>query len=177
MNPLRRFNDIHTHRAEAATTGRAVVSIRPGETMLSGGNYSVGIHPWDTVEMPSLSMLKQLVRDARQECVLAIGECGFDRLRGGTPEVQRAVFDFHVRLAERLDKPLVIHSVRATDELMGAVRRFPRHRSEWIVHGFRGKPELARQLLRAGFSLSLGPDASPTLLAAIPPDRLYRETD
>ncbi len=47
----------------------------------------------------------------------------------------------------------------------------------WIIHGFRGKPQQAGQLLRAGFNLSLGPNFNPETARVIPSDRLHIETD
>lgn len=176
MTDLHRFADIHCHDLSRATSGTAVVSVAPGTPMEPDGFYSVGIHPWETERPVTLTELKRLVRQARDPRVVAVGECGLDALRGAPTERQRAIFDFHARLAERLHKPLIIHAVRANDLLLDAIRRH-RPTVEWIIHGFRGKPELARQLIRAGFSLSLGPRHNPAVPAAIPPARLYRETD
>jgi Tat protein secretion system quality control protein TatD with DNase activity len=46
-----------------------------------------------------------------------------------------------------------------------------------IIHGFRKGPQLARQLLDAGFSISIGTHHHPDILSIIPPHRLYHETD
>lgn len=174
--PLDGFADIHCHDLSRATSGTAVVSVSPGTELQPGGTYSVGIHPWDTVGLPSLSTLKALVAAARDPRVVAVGECGFDTLRGGTPECQRRVFDFQARLAERVGKPLIIHAVRSDTALIAAKRRL--HPSQrWIIHGFRGNPVQAGQLLREGFSLSLGKRFNPAVPAVVPPDRLYRESD
>lgn len=175
--PLARYTDIHTHDTTLATSGRAVVSIRPGDTMIPGGTYSVGIHPWDTTAAVSCSTLRKLLAAARDARVVAIGECGFDRLRGGDITVQQAVFDFHARLAARLHKPLIIHNVHADDLLLAAIRRHRPCPGMWIIHGYRGKPAAAAALLRAGFALSLGLRYNPDTAAIIPPERLYRETD
>lgn len=175
--PLARYTDIHTHDTSLATSGSAVVSIRPGDIMLPGGNYSVGIHPWDTSYPVSCAVLRALVAAAHDSRVVAIGECGFDRLRGGDMTVQQAVFDFHARLAARLDKPLIIHNVRADDMLLAAIRHHRPHPGMWIIHGYRGKPAAATALLRAGFALSIGLRYNPDTAAIIPPERLYRETD
>lgn len=176
MTDLHRFADIHTHDTRLASAGTAVVSISPDDPMEPHGTYSVGIHPWDTVRPVTLRQLKALVRRARNPRTAAIGECGFDALRGGDPDIQRRLFDLHARLAERTGKPLIIHAVRSNRELLDAIRRH-RPSVEWIIHGFRGKPELARQLVRAGYSISLGPRHNPGVPTAIPPERLYRETD
>ena len=47
----------------------------------------------------------------------------------------------------------------------------------WIIHGFRGKPQLAEALIRQGFYLSLGERYNPMSAAVIPIDRLLAESD
>lgn len=173
---LDRYADIHSHDRARALDGDTIVNIEPGQTMLDGGTYSVGIHPWNTDRPIALSQLRELVRAARDPRVAAIGECGFDALRGGPADVQQRLFDLHARLAEQTRKPLVIHAVRAYPQLFDAIRRH-RPTVEWIIHGFRGKPETARQLVAAGYRLSLGTRHNPAVPATINPDSLYRETD
>ena len=46
-----------------------------------------------------------------------------------------------------------------------------------IVHGFRKGPQLARQLLAAGFHLSLGEKFNPEVARIVPTSRLWFETD
>lgn len=178
MTPsLHSFADIHTHDLTAAGRPDSVVNLTPSDTLPAAGNFSVGIHPWDTnAGEPTLTSLKALVRMARDPRTVAVGEAGFDRMRGGDIELQRRVFDFHARLAERVGKPLIIHAVKADDLLAAAIRRH-RPSVEWIIHGFRGNATRARQLLRMGFSLSLGHRFNPEAEAVIPPDRLYHESD
>lgn len=175
---LSTFADIHSHDPAAARRGDTVVNITPGDPVEPDGWYSVGIHPWDTAAgAPSLATLRRLVADGRRDNVVAIGECGFDSLRGGDPYLQDRVFDFQARLAARLDLPLVIHCVKSFDRLAAAVKRHRPAPGTWILHGFRGKPEQARQLLRLGLGLSLGKHFNAAAAAVIPADRLYRETD
>ena len=169
---LDRFADIHTHDTRAGAD--SIINIEPDSPIPSGGSYSTGIHPWRAAEA---DRLWPLVEDAagRPE-IVAIGECGLDRLRGPGMDIQEEVFVRHARLAERTGKPLIIHCVRAWAEILRLHSRL-RPAVPWIIHGFRGRPALASQLLQAGFHLSLGPKASPELLALVPPDRLHRETD
>lgn len=175
---LATFADIHSHDTAAATSGNTVVNITPGETIDPDGWYSIGIHPWSTASgPPSFATLRRLVADARRNNVVAIGECGFDTLRGGDIDLQQQVFDFQAKLARRLGLPLVIHCVKAYDRLAAAVRRHRPAPGTWVVHGFRGKPQLARQLLDMGLSLSLGHRFNPDTAATIPSDRLYHESD
>ena len=173
---LSKYTDIHSHDRSQQLSGNTVVNITPGTPMLPGGTYSVGIHPWDTAAHIKLSTLKQLVAMARDNRVVAIGEAGFDRMRGGDPACQAAVFDFQARLARRVGKPLIIHCVRAYDMLLAAARRHRPDPGMWIVHGFRKKPELARQLLDAGIDLSMHAEHIERY-PDIPRERIHTETD
>jgi TatD DNase family protein len=47
----------------------------------------------------------------------------------------------------------------------------------WVIHGFRGKPELARQLLELGFYLSYGEKFNVDSLRITPLEKLCTETD
>jgi TatD DNase family protein len=47
----------------------------------------------------------------------------------------------------------------------------------WIVHGFRGKPELARQLLKSDCAISYGEHFNVESVRNTPLDKLFIETD
>ncbi|MDE6277815.1 MAG: TatD family hydrolase [Muribaculaceae bacterium] len=166
------FENIHAHGLPPG--GDKVLSIRPGEEMAPEGFYSVGVHPWDTpVDGSALAAVEALAEgDAR---VVAIGECGLDKLRGaGLPE-QEEIFEAQIAIAERLGLPLIIHCVRAQDRLLHLRRKHPGGR--WILHGFRGGAASARQLLDAGIDLSFGDRYNPEAFEATPAERRFRETD
>lgn len=173
---LSKYSDIHSHDRAQALTGDTVVNITPGETMLPGGTYSVGIHPWDSTRPVSLSTLKHLVAMAHDPRVVAIGEAGFDRLRGGDMNCQTSLFYFQAKLADRVGKPLIIHCVRAYDLLLKAAAHMHPTQGMWIVHGFNRNVVLARQLLDAGLDLSM-PQTRLNKYAGLPSDRLHTETD
>ena len=97
-------------------------------------------------------------------------------------ETQRKVFFGHCELAEQWRLPLIIHQVRSADALLQIRKEFS-PTVPWIIHGFRGKPKLALQLLEAGFYLSFGSalcqedSALHDSLFITPTDRLFLETD
>ncbi len=165
--------DIHTHDYSRADS--AIINISPFEEMLPGAYYSVGIHPWDTatVDDSALERLSSVAADPR---VVAIGETGLDALRGGEMAMQEKMFRYHIELSERLGKPLIIHAVRTLPQII-RLRDTLRPAQPWIIHGFRGKPQLAQELLRHGFHISLGEKHNPATAAVIPPDRLHYESD
>jgi TatD DNase family protein len=110
--------------------------------------------------------------------VVAIGETGLDKPAPVSMKLQEELFLFQIELAEKNRKPLIIHCVKAWPELIAIRKRFTSSGIPWIIHGFRGNGELARQLLRFGFALSLGLHFHPDALrAAWEARRLYAETD
>ena len=113
--------------------------------------------------------------------LIAIGEAGFDKLRGPAMSTQAKVFEAQVIISEEIKKPLYIHCVRAWDELLPAHKKF-RPKMPWLIHGFRGNIELAGQLLSKGMYLSFWFDfvirpESSKLLRNLPEDRIFLETD
>ena len=96
--------------------------------------------------------LEELVRHPQ---VLAVGEAGLDKLADAPMDLQVEVFRCQACLAEEVGKPLVIHLVKAVDELL-KVKRDLRPSNPWIIHGFRGKAALVEEYLKHGFYLSFG---------------------
>lgn len=178
------FFDFHTHDL-LTPPGRGIVCLPRRIVMGSEawkphphGRYAAGIHPWwtadpDFVLEVALDGLRQLLRHRQVE---QLGECGFDRLKGASGEVQQQVFEAQVELSETLSRPMTLHVVRAFDLILAARKRL-RPTQIWTIHGFRGHPALARQLLAAGFHLSFGKHRHPEAFAITPPDRRYEETD
>lgn len=89
---------------------------------------------------------------------------------------QTALLRIHYELSETLRKPLILHIVKSFPEII-ALRKQWKPTQPWIIHGFRGKPQLARELLAHGFHLSYGKKYNPASLAITPASRLLRETD
>lgn len=168
------ITDFHTHTPKPG----AIVNLDPTDPearMLPGLIYSAGIHPWNAAAATP-DVIDRLEALARSPQVVAIGETGLDTLRGPAIDIQEHLFRLHIALASRLNTPIIIHCVRAWDRLL-AVRRESPPVPAWIIHGFRGKPQQARQLVAAGFFLSFGHRYNPESWAATPPDRRLVESD
>lgn len=176
--------DFHTHN-QATPPGAGIVCL-PQEVLLcpdsfapvTGGLYAAGIHPWWTAQadFDGERHLEALRRLAAHPQVVQVGECGIDLLRGADVAVQRELFVRQVSISEELGKPMTLHCVRAFDQLLSLKKQL-RPSQQWTIHGFRGKPALARQLLAAGFDLSFGALRNEDSYALTPPDRRHDETD
>ena len=131
-------------------------------TYPEGVKLSVGLHPWKVTDAWKEEV--SLIREAAKRAdVWAIGECGLDKVKGGVLSLQMEAFRAQIALAEELQKPMVIHCVRAFDELLMLRRELEssckhegRVAQPWVIHGFRGKPEQAKQLMTKGMLLSFG---------------------
>ena len=148
--------DIHTHRPTSAVT-----------------LTTVGLHPWQaaTGVVPS---------EAEILSANAVGEIGLDKACEVDFEQQRAVFEAQLRLAEQHKKPVIVHCVRAFEEVISALEKFTL--KAVIFHGFIGSQEQAARAVKKGYFLSFGARTERSkktieALRATPLDRLFIETD
>ena len=149
---------------------------------------AVALHPTraDALDGPARTEIEALAAHPR---VVAIGETGLDlywpgRLQGcAEPAVQRLAFAWHIDLAKRTGKPLMIHNRDADAEVLDVLRA-EGPPDTVIFHCFSSGPEMARTCLDAGWVLSLAgtvsfKNAAKLREAAmlIPSGQLLVETD
>ncbi len=169
--------DIHTHYP--APSDLAVRSVRLGvEQVPERGLCAAAIHPWDANIEPE--RVAELLGGLRAESVVAIGECGADYTTGLDRKAQLLLFEKHLLLAKEVNKPLIIHSVKAQNEIVAMLRREGFTRA--VFHSFVGSAEQAREIVKAGCKISFGPRsfASPRTMKALTMLRgedIFFETD
>ncbi len=170
--------DIHTHKLPAEA-GQAIVSCQPHAfAPLQDEWYSVGIHPWyaDECMWQDEAFRRRFGEMASHPRVLAVGEAGIDHLSRVALNCQTDIFRYQAGVAEAVCKPLVVHAVKAQAELI-RMKNELKPRMPWIVHGFRGKAQLARDFVRHGLYLSFGACYQKEALRQVPLDRMFLETD
>lgn len=153
------FLDIHTHKSAQFLGVISIQSLSLANdiflAMPKKKPISIGLHPWyatlDKLEM----QMKYLAVLAKQSNVKLIGECGLDKLKGESIENQVLILTEQIKLAEKLEKPLILHCVKAFDELIALKQRL-NIKVPMIIHGFNKNEELGRQLQAKGFLLSFG---------------------
>ena len=169
---MMKYPDIHTHKRR----GDAYPAILNTQEDATDGTISVGIHPWN-VDKDWKERFHTIEELAKAPNVVAIGECGIDKVRmTATLETQVEAFRAHIALSESLQKPLIIHCVKAYDAIIALHKETKPHQA-WIIHAFRGKPQQASQLVKAGLYLSLGEHFNEESARCIPSDRLFIESD
>lgn len=171
------IKDIHTHRL-GGDLSESIFSYSMKDAVPAEAVYvSPGIHPWYLSDRSDLArQLEWLEGQSADSRMVALGEAGLDKLCVCPMDVQVDAFLAVVRLAERMRMPLVIHCVKSANELV-ALKKDVRPSVPWIIHGFRGKKELAASLVGQGFYLSFGERCHEDALCAVPMERLLLETD
>ncbi|GHU81825.1 TatD family hydrolase [Bacteroidia bacterium] len=170
------FCDIHTHTPSLHSEDITVINriVDENDTPLNAPLQSIGIHPWYIYNVKK--QMEALGEAASHTNVVAIGEVGFDKLARSPLQLQKEVFLLQARLAEEIHKPLIVHCVKAWEELL-AVKKEVGPQMTWIIHGFRGNGILAKQLISQGLYLSFGANYNPEALVAAWPHSLFTETD
>ena len=146
-----------------------------------------GLHPW-FVNGADLATCHAALQDleAMLPRAVALGELGLDRgprMDSARFEQQKEMFGRQLQIAQRYNKPLVLHVVRAHDQTLHMLRE---HGQAWrgLVHGFTGAYEVARGYLDLGLAISVGGAVGRSgykklknALGRIPRDQLLVESD
>ncbi|MEC0270611.1 TatD family hydrolase [Paenibacillus anseongense] len=145
---------------------------------------TVGWHPVDAIDMMpgDLEWIESL---CQHEKVVAIGEIGLDYYWDKSPkEVQQRVFREQIRLARKLQMPIVIHNRDAHQDILTILKEEKAAEVGGIMHCFSGSWETAKQCLDMNFHISFGGPVTfknakqpKEVLAQVPLDRLLIETD
>lgn len=119
---------------------------------------AVALHPTRTATMAGGDRA-ELERLARQPRVVAVGETGLDYYwpridpRCSPPEAQQEAYRWHIDLAKRLGKPLMIHDRDAHDDVLAVLEQEGPPQTV-VFHCFSGDAAMARRCVDAGYVLS-----------------------
>lgn len=145
---------------------------------------SVGIYPCEVDKMQE-GDLEKLELLAQNDKVVAIGEIGFEN-REGCPNLaaQEEIFVKQLEIAKKLDKPVVIHCREAIGKLIEVLKKNQSLLGGGTIHCFTEGKEVAAELLKLGFHLSIGGVATfknarrvQEAIETIPLDKILLETD
>ena len=175
------FFNLHTHKSTNQTNVFELVNQYPQDFDPSIPFYSIGIHPWYIVQERLEIDLAVIENKVIVSNCLAIGECGLDKRIAVPMELQQLVFEKQLLLAQKHNKPVLIHCVAAFQEIIEIKNRLA-ITIPLIIHGFSKNSQIANQLISNDFYLSFGkylirnPDLE-AVFKSITDDRLFLETD
>lgn len=113
---------------------------------------AIGIHPEsvDTYTKEDLDFIEEHINDDK---VVAVGEIGLDYYwTKDNKEKQKELFEYQLKLAERVNKPVIIHSREATQD---TIEILGKHNVRGVIHSFSGSYETACIYIKMGFLLGI----------------------
>ena len=148
---------------------------------------AVGIHPSCAGEEGTLDAgriaLCDLLDDAKENKIVAVGEIGFDYHYDDTDrETQKAFFEMQMRVAEMYGMPVVVHDREAHGDCFDMVCKYPNVRG--VFHSYSGSAEMAQELIRRGWIVSFSgvvtfknAERVRAVVKGVPMDKILIETD
>jgi len=117
---------------------------------------SVGVHPHSVSELIGVG-LNEIENLAKRKKVVAIGEIGLDYYYENSPkDIQKEYFIEQIRLAKKLDLPIVIHSREAVKDTLDIIKAEKSSNLRGVMHCFSSSTEIAREYIKLGFYIAIG---------------------
>lgn len=178
------YIDFHTHTPKHSTTTSILEIVSHHLTTavdITATYYTIGKHPWWTDSILSVAEKEMLMEYLQKPSCLALGEIGLDKYKGSALAQQKTIFCSQLDIAAELGMPVIIHCVRAYEELLQIKKKYPTI-PNWCIHGYARKIGLAVELVKNGFYLSLMPRKKVDtnyieLVRGLPVDKFFLETD
>lgn len=145
-------------------------------------SVSCGVHPLNQEDACSYDALLQM---ADKENVVAIGETGLDYFYSAeTKEVQLTSFVDHIKVANVLNKPLIIHTRDAREDTINLLKQHKNPQTKGVLHCFTESWEMAQEAIELGMYISISGIVTfktatelQEVVKKIPLDKLLIETD
>lgn len=175
-----KYINAHTHNRDDNNI-ISIVSYRIGvDTIDTSKPYSAGIHPWDT-QCCDINSIHKVIETTPNLC--AIGEIGLDYAASKkNKNIQMLYLCEQLKEAANKNLPVVIHCVKAWEDMLPTLREYAPKLKGIMIHGFIGDLNTMKELMKIGTYISYGFDASASpktleTLKQIPLDRLFLEND
>ncbi|QHB17098.1 TatD family hydrolase [Mannheimia pernigra] len=146
-------------------------------------SLSCGVHPLNVEDEPfDYDKLFQFAQDPK---VVAIGETGLDyHYTPETKTLQQSLFVQQIEIANKLNKPLIIHTRSAREDTMNMLEQNGAEKCGGVLHCFTEDWTMAKRALEIGFYISISgiitfrnAEELRDVVRKIPLDRLLIETD
>lgn len=154
------------------------------ETVKGFSNVSIscGVHP---LHQDEASTYEELLQYASDPSVIAIGETGLDYFYSkDTKDIQITSFIDHIKVANTLNKPLIIHTRDARKETIDLLKEYKNAETSGVLHCFTESYEMAQEAIELGMYISISGIVTfktatelQDVVRKLPLDKLLIETD
>lgn len=143
---------------------------------------SCGIHP---LHQNSDRSEQRLLAYCQQDNVVAVGETGLDYFYSpDDKEAQQECFKRHIRVARKVNKPLIVHTRDARQDTLEILEQHGEGQVTGVLHCFTESLAMAKAAIEMGFYISISgivtfktAQALREVVAELPLERLLVETD
>ena len=114
---------------------------------------AIGIHPEHVLSYTD-DDLKFVEEHLSDDKVVALGEIGLDYYYSkDNKKEQIELFEKQLAIAEKYNKPVIVHSREATQDTIDSLKKF---KVKGVLHAFNGSYETAQIYIKMGFLLGIG---------------------
>ena len=153
-NPTTNIVTAPAHSAVAATSSHDWSKLVTYRQINPKAKIGFGIHPWNIErDLPVDKLEAQLRAQIEQQQPDFIGETGLDMLKGNL-NLQLEYLKIHLQLAQDFNLPIILHCVRAHNQLLELLGKFPKLRG--MIHAYNANFETAKQYRRKNMQLGIG---------------------
>lgn len=140
---------------------------------------AVGFHPecLDSFKKEQLDVIEKNI-----DSIIAIGEIGLDyHYEGYNKEKQIDLFETQLKLAEKFEKPVIVHTRDSLEDTIAILKKYPKVHG--VVHCFTGSLETANIFIKLGYKLGFGGVTTfknakiKEVIKKIPENAIILETD
>lgn len=180
------YIDFHTHRRRGGAVEILNVDLLDeGElsaAIVGAAPFTLGVHPWraDAGEERLSEAYERLVECSQLDNFVAVGECGLDWLAEVDRVAQIRVFEQQLRLAKSVHRTVVLHCVKAFEQMMSMLRNESVERA--VFHSFIGSVQQMERVVSSGYLCSfsprsLGSSRTCEVIRQIPSSAILIESD
>ena len=144
--------------------------------------FTAGLHPWHADVLNTQEIKYRLKKLIHSKSILAVGETGLDKLKGSDWDIQMEVFRTHIDIANEYNLPVIVHSVKAHNEVL-KLKKEIKSKVPWVIHHFNGSKQMALDFIENGFYLSVCHHIKSKnsklseYCGDLPIDKIFLETD
>lgn len=141
---------------------------------------TLGIHPQNCYE--DTNVVDELIKDNIESGkIVAVGEIGLDYYYDkDDKEQQIKIFEEQLKIAEKYNLPVVVHSREATKDTIDILKKY---KVKGVIHCFSGSLESAKEYIKMGYYIGIGGVMTfknakiGDVIKELPVNRLLLETD
>lgn len=113
---------------------------------------AIGIHP-EYVDNYTLDDINFIKDNLNNNKIIAIGEIGLDYYyTKENKEEQKELFEIQLKLAEKYNLPVIVHSRDATLDTINTLKKY---KVNGFIHSFSGSLETAREYIKMGYLIGI----------------------